>query len=628
MEEVVLKVKVEGAGDSEAKVKSIKQQLREAKEAALQAKEGTEEYFAALQKAAGLADKLGDVNKAVNALDPGAKAQAFGTLINGIAGGFQTITGLYGLLGAKSEEVEKLLLKVQSASAIAMGVQSLVEAQKQWTVLSGAIKATTLYQALNTIATKAAVGAQVLLRTALGVTSIALNTLRGAILATGIGALVVGVGILIYKIMEWTSATDDHAKSEAALRIQLEANLKVYQDTKTQLELINTQTDLANKRNIDLAKSSGANAGVVAALQNKAYKDQIKGLQDLKDATAVAYAQLTGYRAEFVTKLIDDNGLLIKELGYGSTYVKNLGKDNAEQAKKYLTEIIGINNTIANVQTQSAVDKNNLDLKTKEDADKRAKELLDKLTKNEEDITNLTKEELLKRQEAAKKEYDAFVGLLRVKRDEAWAIEDATTLKLKEELQKRRDAEKAAFDETSAAEQQAFEDKKERIEQAFQIAQASANALNSLNDLITQNEMQGLKKGEVLSKDIQKKQFARGKALAMVNTSINTAEAIVKALGIGGGGPVLAGIYAAIGAIQLAAIASKKFNPDSGGDSSAPPAPMPVGGGITPPSLQPVNTSGFIQQDEQNFKVYVVESDITSSQQGVQQNKKKALLTI
>jgi hypothetical protein len=634
MEEVVLKVKVEGSGDSEAKIKTVKQQLKEAKEAALQAKEGTEEYFQALNKAAGLADKLGDVNKAVNALDPGAKAQAFGTLINGIAGGFQTITGLYGLLGAKSEEVEKLLLKVQSASAIAMGVQSLVEAQKQWTVLSGAIKTTTLYQALNTIATKAAVGAQVLLRTALGVTSIALNTLRGAILATGIGALVVGVGILIYKIMEWTSATDDHAKSEAALRVQLEANLKVYQDTKTQLELINTQTDLANKRNIDLAKSGGASAGVVAALQNKAYKDQIKGLQDLKDATAVAYAQLTGYRAEFVTKLIDDNGLLIKELGYGSTYVKNLGKDNAEQAKKYLTEIIGINNTIANVQTQSAVDKNNLDLKTKEDADKRAKELLDKLTKNEEDITNLTKEELLKREEAAKKEYDAFIDLLRNKRDETWAVEDETTSKLKEELQKRRDAERAADDERAAAEQQAFEDRKERIEAGFQIAQAAANSLNTLNDIITRNEREGLKQGETLSIETQKKAFKRAQALALVQTTINGAQAISSILGqypkFDGGFAMVAALVSATAAIasQYAVIASQKFSPDGGG-GGAPSAPMGVNdGGFNAPSLQPVNTSGFIQQDEQNFKVYVVESDITNTQVGVQQNKKKALLTI
>lgn len=93
MEEVVLKVKVEGTGDGEAKIKSVKQQLREAKEAALQAKEGTEEYFKALQKAAGLADQLQDVNKAVNQLDPSAKAAAFGNLINTVAGGFQTITG-------------------------------------------------------------------------------------------------------------------------------------------------------------------------------------------------------------------------------------------------------------------------------------------------------------------------------------------------------------------------------------------------------------------------------------------------------------------------------------------------------------------------------------------------------
>lgn len=636
MEEVVLKVKVEGSGDSEAKIKTVKQQLREAKEAALQAKEGTEEYFQALNKAAGLADKLGDVNKAVNALDPGAKAQAFGTLISAVAGGFQTITGLYGLLGEKSEEVEKLLLKVQSASAIAMGVQSLVEAQKQWTTLSAAIKTTTLYQALNTLATKAAVGAQILLRTALGVTSIALNTLRGAILATGIGALVVGVGILIYKISEWTSETDDHAKSEAALRVQLEANLKVYQDTKTQLELINTQTDLANKRNIDLARSSGANAGVIAALQNKAYKDQIKGLEDLRNNTAAAYAKLTGHSVDYVTKLQRNNDMIIDALNYSSTYTKTLGKDNAAQAQKYLTDIVGINNTIFNLQTQAGVDKNNLDLKAKEDAEKRAKELLDKLTKNEEDITNLSKDELLKRQENAKKEYDAFVGLLRVKRDEAWAIEDATTLKIKEELQKRRDAERASDDERAAAEQQAFEDRKERIEAGFQLAQAAANSLNTLNNIITENEKRGLKEGEVLSVETQKKAFKRAQGLALIQTTINGAQAIATIIGqmpkYDGGFATAAALISASAAIatQYAVIASQKFSPDTGGGGGAPNSPMSWKGndGFNAPSIQPPsNTSGLIQEGE-NFKVYVVESDITNSQMGVQQNKKKALITI
>ena len=132
MEEVVLKVKVEGAGDTEQKVKSIKQQLREAKAAAAEAEEGTEAWAAALNKAALAADKLEDVNKAVKALDPQAKAQAFGSLFNSIAGGFQTITGLYGLLGQESKDLEKVLLQVQSASALAMGIQSLVEASEQW----------------------------------------------------------------------------------------------------------------------------------------------------------------------------------------------------------------------------------------------------------------------------------------------------------------------------------------------------------------------------------------------------------------------------------------------------------------------------------------------------------------
>ena len=217
MEEVVLKVKVEGAGDSEAKIKTVKQQLREAKEAALQAKEGTEEYFAALQKAAGLADQLDDVNKAVNQLDPGAKAAAFGNLINGIAGGFQTITGLYGLMGQKSEEVEKLLLKVQAASALAMGVQSLVEAQKQWVNISQAIKATTIFQQANNLVTAAAVVIQKTFSSAVTATGMSFNGLKAAIASTGIGLLIVGLGAAISKLMDYANSAENAAEKQDKL---------------------------------------------------------------------------------------------------------------------------------------------------------------------------------------------------------------------------------------------------------------------------------------------------------------------------------------------------------------------------------------------------------------------------
>jgi hypothetical protein len=326
MEEVVLKVKVEGSGDAEKSVKSIKQQLNEAKEAALQAKEGTEEYFQALQKAAGLADQLKDVNEAVNALDPGAKAQAFGTLISAVAGGFQTITGLYGLLGEKSEEVEKLLLKVQSASAIAMGVQSLVEAQKQWTTLSAAIKTTTLYQALNTLATKAAVGAQILLRTALGVTSIALNTLRGAILATGIGALVVGVGLAVNALMEYASSTDDASSAQNDLNKELA-------QTKTNLEALNLlydATSAAITARLNLAKAQGKSLEELHKLELQLFDTAAQRLKaqddaDVKSTVLNAYAikQLKEKKdiSKDEQKVLDE--LISKQQVYENQLVKN-----------------------------------------------------------------------------------------------------------------------------------------------------------------------------------------------------------------------------------------------------------------------------------------------------------------
>jgi hypothetical protein len=93
---------------------------------------------------------------------------------------------------------------------------------------------------------------------------------------------------------------------------------------------------------------------------------------------------------------------------------------------------------------------------------------------------------------------------------------------------------------------------------------------------------------------------------------------------------MIAALVSATAAIasQYAVIASQKFSPDGGG-GAPPSAPMGLNGnGFNAPSIQPpTNTSGLIQEGT-DFKVYVVESDITNTQQGVQQNKKKALITI
>ena len=53
MEEVVLKVKVEGSGDSEAKIKTVKQQLREAKKQPCKLRRERKNIFKPLTKPQG-----------------------------------------------------------------------------------------------------------------------------------------------------------------------------------------------------------------------------------------------------------------------------------------------------------------------------------------------------------------------------------------------------------------------------------------------------------------------------------------------------------------------------------------------------------------------------------------------
>jgi hypothetical protein len=90
--------------------------------------------------------------------------------VQGVASGFAAVQGAIGLLGVESQEVEKSLLKVQSALALSQGLGDLIEAKDAFINLGGVIK---------------------------GSVTKAFGTLKSAIISTGIGALVVTLGLLI-----------------------------------------------------------------------------------------------------------------------------------------------------------------------------------------------------------------------------------------------------------------------------------------------------------------------------------------------------------------------------------------------------------------------------------------------
>ena len=157
----------------DADVKPLQIQLREATDALLIARarfgELSDEAIEAAQNLAGIKDEINGANEAVALFDPGNTFGALTTAASTAAGGIAAVQGAMALFGGESEEVEKALLRVQGAMALSQGLSQLKDIGKVTGELKTSFKALTL-------------GA---------------NGFKKALIATGIGALVVAVGLLV-----------------------------------------------------------------------------------------------------------------------------------------------------------------------------------------------------------------------------------------------------------------------------------------------------------------------------------------------------------------------------------------------------------------------------------------------
>ena len=103
------------------------------------------------------------------------------SISSGAVAGFQAYTGVTALLGSENEELLETITKLQAAQ----GVLNSIETIKQQ------------LDANSIVLTRAKTKVQKLYNLAIGNGTKGMKLLRGAMLATGIGALIVGVGLLI-----------------------------------------------------------------------------------------------------------------------------------------------------------------------------------------------------------------------------------------------------------------------------------------------------------------------------------------------------------------------------------------------------------------------------------------------
>ena len=137
-QETTVAVKINAQTGGTESVKSLKAQIREAvNEATLLAQkfgEFSPEAQAAAARVAQLKENMQEFNERVQALSP-EKFSRINTIASGIASGFSAAQGAMALFGAESEDLQKSLLKVQGAMALAQGIEGLDKAGNQLSAL-------------------------------------------------------------------------------------------------------------------------------------------------------------------------------------------------------------------------------------------------------------------------------------------------------------------------------------------------------------------------------------------------------------------------------------------------------------------------------------------------------------
>jgi hypothetical protein len=154
--------------DLQTNLGSLKSQLKQAQQEVqvLSEKFGatSREAVNAAKQAAILKDRIGDAKALTDAFNPDAKFKALSGSLTGVAGGFSVVTGAMGAFGVESEAVEKSLLKVQSAMALASGAQALGESIDSFKQLGAVVK--TAFSSMTTASKAFLVGGIGLLITA------------------------------------------------------------------------------------------------------------------------------------------------------------------------------------------------------------------------------------------------------------------------------------------------------------------------------------------------------------------------------------------------------------------------------------------------------------------------------
>ena len=542
-------------------------------ELAAAGREGTKEFAAIRNQLAGTKERIDDLNESIDMLKPEAKFQAFANLGAGIANGFAAAQGAAQLFGSESEALNESLAKVQSAMALAQGIQGLAGMGDSLKVVSTMLKSTTIGTYLATAAQR---------------------VYNAVMAANPVGLLVAGLTALVGVIALVVNAMGDETEA-------MEESIK---QREKELELMNRSADALkneNKFRLDLAAAQGKNAQELQKINEENAKSEIKSI-DL--------------RIKENKRLFDERMALMKQSD-GDEY-KELQEANSktlEEMRKLAGERLNIQNSLkieaAKIETDINKDAQEKAKQAKEKAEKDAEERRKKIEEEQKWLLESNREALRRQAEMNKEFEDAQ----KKKQEEADKLEA-------ERIEAEIQAEQKRLDKQKADRLKAAEDYKKAKEQEVQLTIQGLTAIQSLTDAFAGK-----------SQESQKRAFQIKKAASLAQATIETYQAAQSAYASQmtiptPDAPIRANIAAAIaiasGLARVAVIAKTKFEGGgagaTGGGGGGNLGSFSQGSGGQPPqgltaqnTVTQLNPDGSVAgQGERNaapMKAYVVESE-------------------
>jgi hypothetical protein len=540
--DIVLRVKSE-TDQATGQFKNLKQELRsienELNKMAEAGQTGTEAFRKLQQRAGEVKDQVGDTKNAIKALSSDTfKLDAFAQGAQGIAGGFAAAQGAMALFGTENKAVEEAIKKTQGAMALLQGVTAITNILQKDSAFS--LMFMSKAQAENAVATNVA--------------TTATKGFSRALIATGIGAIIVLIGTLVAywddlkeavggvsketeNYIEVSKQDTEQAQKKYDLTKDTENILKL--QGKSQREILNLkikETDAviigiknqikgqqmatkqaveASKRNQEIAK------GVIMALFSpiKAVTLMVDGLIN----GLIETANFFGADIDFKLNLSSFDQLLAETI-FDPEKVAEEGKKTEEELQKSLDKITneqaGFKLEIQKLDEEDKKKREEAEKKAKEaeekarkDKEQKDEELKKKLEQNAKDFQDRTNKEFEDSKKASDGYYDHLINnaklngqsteelelqklqnLLQIQKDYGQStveIEDQIALKKKEISDKQLEQQRAQLEIQRQDYSQSYDQIKTILDNAYKTGLITQKQYNEATQQLDTAQLQG-----------------------------------------------------------------------------------------------------------------------------------------